>query len=149
MGHMDKGSNTIRYTAFALGLALGGVLCFLGLKAFGPSDRRNQLPGAFYLGVKVTFPSLEDKLKFHEEFIPLSEYVRQKEFTTVSYEVLQSDKDRLQIYILERYTDKNAYLDIHKKSKEFLAFRAKFQELIDEGAKVDGDSYMETGIGFI
>jgi quinol monooxygenase YgiN len=75
--------------------------------------------------------------------------VRSKEFSTVSYEILQSDKDRLQIFILERYKDKAAYLETHKSSSEFIAFRAKFQTMIDSGTKVDGASYVESGIGFI
>ncbi|KAJ1432678.1 hypothetical protein B484DRAFT_447678 [Ochromonadaceae sp. CCMP2298] len=133
---------------FALGLTLGSLLCFAGMKLLSP-DRRFLSPNAFFLGVTVVFTSLEDKLLFVEEFAPLAEYVRTREFSTLSYELLQSDKDRLQIFILERYVDKAAYLEVHKSSSQFLAFRAKFQTMIDRGTKVEGQSYGESGIGFI
>ena len=136
---------------FAAGIALGSILCFLTMKLSGPAvhSRRTAEPEAFFLGVSVTFPNIEDKILFQNEFIPLSEYVRSYEPKTISYELLQSDKEPLQIFILERYVDKNAYLLIHKQSKEFIVFRERFQKIIERGARVDGHSYLETGIGFI
>jgi quinol monooxygenase YgiN len=102
-----------------------------------------------YIGVKIVFPTIEAKETFINDFIPVAEYVRKYELTTISYELLLSDKDKLLIYILERYVNKKAYLEIHKKSNEFLTFREKFQKLINDGAKVDGESYVETNIGFV
>ena len=62
---------------------------------------------------------------------------------------MQSDKNNLQLYILERYLNKDVYLNIHKKSTEFLEFREKFQRLITSGTIVEGESYYESGIGFV
>ena len=101
------------------------------------------------IGVKISFPTAQDKDTFIADFTPVAEYVRQHEPTTISYELLLSDKDDLHIYIMERYVNKQAYLEVHKKSSEFLSFREKFQKLINGGTKVDGESYIESNIGFV
>lgn len=133
---------------FVSGLVVGAISCLYFSRLVQPSQRY-QPPNAFYLGVKVIFPNGADMSEFESEFERLAEYVRRSEPSTVSYELLRSDKNDLQIYILERYRTKDDYLEIHKKSKPFLAFREKFQRMIERGAVVDGDSYLESGIGFI
>jgi quinol monooxygenase YgiN len=112
-------------------------------------NQRNSYDKAFYLGVTVTFPSPEEKQKFIDIFSPLAKYVKEKEFGTLSYELLNSDKDPKRILISERYKDKEYYLNVHKTSAEFLQFRETFQKMIENGAVVDGHSYIESGIGFM
>lgn len=52
--------------------------------------------------------------------------------------------------IFERYVDKDAYLNIHKKSKEFIEFREKLQDMIKaEVVKLDGNSYIESNYGYL
>ncbi len=111
--------------------------------------RTAHVANAFYLGVAITFPSNEDKETFVELFKPMAKYVEDFELGTLSYQLQQSDKDPLRVHVLERYKDKDYYLNVHKTSKEFLAFRAELQKLFDKGAKVEGQSYIETDIGFI
>jgi quinol monooxygenase YgiN len=133
---------------FASGLLLGAISCFVLSQLWQPSHR-HVAPSAFYLGVKVVFPNEADLTTFEAEFEKLAGYVRASEPVTLSYELLRSDKQPLQVYILERYRSKQDYLEVHKKSQPFLEFREKFQRMIERGAIVDGDSYTEAGIGFI
>lgn len=86
-----------------------------------------------------------------ELFKPLAEYVAIYETSTLSYEMLQSDKDPLVVYILERYIDKkSAFEGIHRNSEEFKFFRGKLAAMqVDRGVVVKGESFMESGIGFI
>lgn len=114
-----------------------------------PFARRYASDQAFFLGVAITFPNAEDKTSFKDMFVPLAKYVEHYELGTLSYELLESDKDPLRIFILERYKDKDYYLNVHRTSEEFLSFRGKFQDMISRGTVVDGHSYLETGVGFI
>lgn len=118
---------------------------------FVPVRRRTPVKNAFYLGVSITFKTQEDKKEMLEMFAPLAEYVSIHELTTISYELMNSDKDPLHVYILERYVDKeNAFLGIHRSSKEFLSFREKLGVMIkDKGVVVEGDSFIESGMGFV
>jgi hypothetical protein len=41
-------------------------------------------------------------------------------------------------------------LEVHKTSKEFLKFREHVRQMTESGAvTLDGQSYIETGIGFV
>ena len=53
--------------------------------------------------IKVKFKNEDDKNEFVTAFTPLADYISRKELTTLSYELLFSDKDPLHIYILERF----------------------------------------------
>ena len=45
---------------------------------------------------------------------------------------MRSDNNPLKIVVLERYEDKDrAYLDIHRNSQQYLAFRPKLTAMID------------------
>ncbi|CAM9975915.1 unnamed protein product, partial [Heterosigma akashiwo] len=104
----------------------------------------------FVLGVTATFVSVEHKREFVRLFRPVAEYVKQQEKTTLSYELLFSDKDELRIYIFEQYENKSSYLNIHKRSAEFLSFRADLQGMLDKKhAALEGDSYLVSGLGFL
>lgn len=104
----------------------------------------------FSLLVTAQFDSAEHKGEFLKEFKHVANHVRSLEPTTLAYEALLSDKDPLQVMILERYTDKeDAYLKIHKSSGPFLKFREKLQTMQDNGyVKLSGNSYLDSGIGF-
>ena len=53
-----------------------------------------------------------------------AQWIKENEPTTLSYQLMQSDKDPLQVCILERYADKSdAYAIAHKTSPEFFKFR--------------------------
>lgn len=143
-----KGNQNSNIILFASGLVFGAISWLLVSQLF-QTNPRNVTPDAFFLGVKVIFPNEVDKSAFESEFEKLAAFVRTSEPGTISYELLRSDKQPLQVYILERYRTKSDYLDVHKKSKPFLEFREKFQRMIERGAVVDGDSYLESGIGFV
>lgn len=143
-----KNNSNSNVVLFAAGLVAGIISC-LAITSLFKTNTRFIEPNAFYLGVKIIFPNEDDKMTFETEFGQLALYIRRYEPNTISYELLQSDKDPLQVYILERYKTKIDYLEVHKKSEPFLAFREKFQKMIENGAKVEGDSYIESGIGFL
>lgn len=160
MVRMSINCNSQLVSTFLFALTIGTVLTVM-LRAPSPEPssavktntmplpRRNHVANAFYLGVAITFPSNEDKETFIELFKPMAKYVEDYELGTLSYQLQQSDKDPLRVHVLERYKDKDYYLNVHKTSREFLAFRAELQKLFDKGAKVEGQSYIETDIGFI
>mmetsp|Transcript_4006 Transcript_4006/g.10478 ORF Transcript_4006/g.10478 Transcript_4006/m.10478 type:complete len:174 (-) Transcript_4006:67-588(-) len=104
----------------------------------------------FSLLVTAQFSSIEYKKQFLLDIDPVAKYVRSSEPDTLAYEVLLSDKDSLQVLVLERYKDKeNAYLKVHKTSAPFLQFRSKLQAMIDKGqVKISGHSYLDSTIGF-
>lgn len=113
------------------------------------SGRRNQEGNAFVLGVTATFPSIEAKEDFKRLFRPLAEYVEKFELGTYTYKLLESDKDAKRVQVLERYQDKEYYLNVHKASAPFLKFREELQVMISKGTVLDGESYLETDIGFL
>lgn len=130
------------------GILIGALIT--NISYLGLSRRKSTVQNAFVLGVTVKFVAKEDKEEFLVAFKPLAEHISKFEKTTVSYELMDSDKDHLQLYILERYVDKQAYLEIHKKTPEFLSFREKVATLQREkGVTLDGNSYIESGIGFV
>ena len=106
----------------------------------------------FFLGVKFNFASRESKVEFMDMFRPLADFVRQNEPDTLTYLLMESDKvGKQQLYILERYRTKAAYVDVHRKSKPFLEFRKKLDAMLSSEPKkvtIDGDSYYPTDIGY-
>lgn len=102
---------------------------------------------AFVLLVTLIFESEADKNKFKLLFGPMAHYVRTNEPGTLSYELADDDKDPTQVIIIERYSNKSAYLDVHKTSKEFLEFRDQFANFAN--LKISGHSYLESNIGYI
>lgn len=105
----------------------------------------------FSLLVTAKFDTIEHKTEFLAVFGPYAEYVKTHEPTTLAYEVLLSDKDPLQLLIMERYQDKDhAYLEVHRSSAEFLAFRPKLKAMQDQGfVELSGHSYLDAGLGFV
>ena len=87
-----------------------------------------------------------EKEDFAESFSKFVEYVATHEPRTISYELAQSDKVENELLIIERYVNKEAYKDFHRKSLEFTNFRAKLSKM---DVTIEGRSYFETNIGFI
>lgn len=105
----------------------------------------------FSLLVTLEFTEEQHKRKFlDEDFGPFAAYVKEHEPTTLAYEVLQSDQNPNQVLILERYADKDdAFLKIHRSSKEFQEFRPKLKAMQEAGyVTIDGNSYVDTMLGF-
>ena len=102
---------------------------------------------AWALGVTLTFQNESEKALFITQFRKLAAYVAKSEPDTLSYELMESDKINTQVFILERYVDRNkAYLSVHRTSQPFLEFKSFISSLT---IVVDGHSYYESGIGFI
>ena len=84
-----------------------------------------------------------------------AQWIKQNEKTTISYEFCQSDKRELSALILEVYTTKEAYTDIHRRSQRFLDFKAGIIAMNDEGNRATygwdmaGESYVPTKVGFM
>jgi quinol monooxygenase YgiN len=114
---------------FLIGVgAAAGVIATLLLSSMCSRSSGNAIANVTHnnvwlLAVTLRFKTLEDKIEFREIFAPLATYVEKSEPTTLSYMLSESDKDPKQLFILERYTTKSAYLDVHKVSKEFKGFR--------------------------
>jgi quinol monooxygenase YgiN len=111
----------------------------------------NRQEKVFSLMVTLQFQDVTAREEFLVLVQPVIEYVTRDEPTTLAYEVLLSDKDDLQVLFLERYVDKEvAYLQIHKSSAAFLAFRPKLQAMQQAGRViVTGNSFLDSGMGFV
>ena len=107
-------------------------------------------PAVFSLLVTLQFSAVEYKEQFLQYIRPVADYVQKHEPDTLAYEVLLSDKDPLQVLVLERYRDKEvAYLQVHKSSAVFLEFRPMLQALQEAGhVQLSGHSYLDSGVGF-
>ena len=107
----------------------------------------------FTLCVTLRFHRPTVKVSFQELFEPYARWVEINEPTTLSYQLLQSDSNALEIMLLERYNSKSAYLDIHKKSVQFVAYKEKLIRLKGTNSsdtfEISGSSYYNAGIGFI
>lgn len=119
------------------------------LASSGFAGTTKKMP-TFSLFVTLQFTEQQYKDQFLDFFQPVAQHVKQNEPDTLAYEILLSDKDPLQVLILERYRDKeNAYLKVHRSSAPFLEFRPKLKALQDAGhVSVSGHSYLDAGIGF-
>ena len=135
---------------FSFGVFIGAIAVYNLQPFHRPSSVRriSSHKAAFFLGITIKFNTIQDKENFTNIFRPYAQYVAIVEPGTISYELSESDKDPLQIFLVERYIDKNAYLDVHRGTDTFIAFRSKLAGL---GATMtmDGHSYIESNIGFI
>uniref|UniRef100_A0A7S1BQ96 ABM domain-containing protein n=2 Tax=Corethron hystrix TaxID=216773 RepID=A0A7S1BQ96_9STRA len=110
---------------------------------------RRRAQKAWTLCVTIAFQNESDMESILDEWKKLAGYCARKEPFLLHYEVGVSDSDALTIHVLERYRSKTEYLQIHKKSDEFLKFRPKLAKLQEENkVTIDGFSYRETGLGF-
>lgn len=99
----------------------------------------------FSLLVTLHFQDAVTLASFREAFRPLAQHVRNNEPDTLAYQVLQSDRDALRVLVLERYRDKeHAYLQVHKSSAPFLAFRPQLAQWEADGkVTISGHSYLD------
>ena len=104
----------------------------------------------FSLLVTLEFSGEAYKAQFLKDIEPVAAYCKANEAGTLAYEVLLSDKDPLQVLLLERYQDKEvAYLQVHKSSTLFLEVRSKLQAMQEGGhVRISGHSYLDSGIGY-
>ena len=111
----------------------------------------NTKPQIFSLFVTLKFTQLQDKEEFLVLVRPLADYIRREEPTTLAFDVICHDADPLQVMLVERYQEKaTAFLQIHKSSPHFLNYRPKLQQMQNDGRViVSGNSYLDSGIGFI
>ena len=84
-----------------------------------------------------------EKVDFIEGFSKLADYVFNKEPRTLSYELAQSDKEEKRLLVIERYVNKQAYTDIHRRSPDFISFRENLNKM---DVSIEGHSYIETNI---
>ncbi len=104
---------------------------------------------AWSLAVTLRFKTDADKTEFKKNLQPYALYVQKNEPLTLSYILSESDKDSKQMHIMERYVNKDAYLNVHKKSPEFVTFRKQLFDMQGQGRlTIEGHSYQEVGIGF-
>jgi len=117
----------------------------------GADHRMSNIRTVFSLLVELRFSEAQHKDQFLEDVRPVAEYVKAHEPDTLSYEVLLSDKDSLEVMIMERYRDKEvSYLQVHKSSAPFLAFRPKLRRMQEAGqVTVSGKSYIDSVVGFV
>ena len=142
--------NGTAYKPVLLGCLCVGVLVGLALSRSGV--RSVQHTNVFVLCVSITFHERKSLEAFLLLFAPYAHFVKAHEMATLSYILMQSDKDPLRIQILERYKRKEDYLTTHRSSPEFLAFRAKMQAMVESKdiSSVDGHSYIESAAhGFV
>lgn len=123
-----------------------GPAARLGAVAAHGNGGRVPVKGAFWLVVSVVFQKEADVATFERAFQPLAEFVAAQELGTISYAYAKSDQDPKRVLIFERYASKSEYLDVHKASAPFLAFRPQLAAL---DAKIEGHSYYEGGLGFV
>lgn len=94
------------------------------------------------LAVQLTFSSEAKVTQMLEAIVPLIDYIRESEPTTLGYKVMRGDDEPLKVMVLERYVDKdNAYLKVHRSSPQFYTFKGKLKEL---DPLVDGHSFNES-----
>ncbi|KAG7355179.1 hypothetical protein IV203_004535 [Nitzschia inconspicua] len=115
------------------------------------TDASSSSNSVFSLFVTLQFSSIDYKHQFLRDIQPLATFVKQHEPETLAYEVLLSDKDDLQVLIVERYLNKDkSFLQVHRSSNEFLTFRPKLQAMVDAGhVTLSGQSYFDANIGFV
>ena len=98
------------------------------------------------LSVQLTFESATKVEECKKLYASYAEWIKENEPTTLTYQLMSSDKDPLQVGMLERYVDKTyAYNVAHKTSPEFFKYRKALDAL---EPKIDGHSYFESSSGF-
>lgn len=93
----------------------------------------------FILIVFVEFGSDNDMEQFINYFNELKEYCLQNESEFLyQYELYKSDKENNKVVIIEKYSEKQQYLDVHRKSTNFLKFK---QNIANMKIKINGESF--------
>ena len=109
---------------------------------------------AFILSIMIEFQTRKGVQHFEKLFSSMAKWVQEHEQTTTSYSFATSDKDPLKGLIFEQYVNKEAYLNIHKSSSQFLDFKKRMVAMNDDdvretlGWNMTGQSYL-LSTGFI
>lgn len=141
---------------FLSGLALSYII-FGRRGETGVTERGQLVQSAsksdiFSLLVTLKFDHPKGIAEFHKLFAPYAEWVAENEPATTSYQLLQHDSKPLEVMVLERYINKDAYLNIHRKTIEFASFKERFlklQDAVDTKFTVSGNSYNDTPFGYM
>lgn len=137
-------TNLSQIALITIGIGIGILISNI----YKGNNRVSNNESTFFLGITIIFKTMEDKNEFKLLFSPLAEYVKKNERNTLSYEMCESDKDPNRIFLIERYRTKHDYLEIHRKSEQFLEFRGLF-ELMKDKYTMEGHSYIESKIGYV
>ena len=115
--------------------------------SLGSMKKKQKREPAWALFVKLTFDSTAKVEECKKLVSSFAEWIKENEPKTLSYQLMCSDKEPLQVCTLERYEDKKyAYAVAHKMSPEFFKFRPALAAL---EPTIDGHSYYESGGGFM
>lgn len=163
---MTTSSTSARYfrnRRVSLASVAFGIFCFwwivkysfcdssvVSLRSSNNMSTASSVAAPFSLLVTLQFQDDASLQIFLEAIRPVAKHVLENEPDTLAYEVLLSDKDPLQVLVLERYRDKeNAYLKVHKSSEPFLQFRPVLGQMQQDGkVTISGHSYIDAQIGF-
>jgi quinol monooxygenase YgiN len=132
-------------------LAIGVLIGYLATTRYSLLNSRKDStvnPHAFILAIQIKFKSIEKKNEFKALFKPLAEYVTKNEPNTLAYELFDSDKEETTIFLLERYRTKNDYLEVHRKTDQFLFFKENMMKMA-ESFEMNGHSYIQSDFGFV
>lgn len=142
--------NLIRTSLLCLCVLLGAYYVHNQWRLLDHGQLSQPQTEAFSLLVTLNFSAVEYKDEFLKLIQIVSDHVRTSEPDTLAYKVLLSNKDPLQVLVLERYRDKEiAYLQVHKSSAPFLDFRPKLAAMQNAGhVTISGESYIDSEIGF-
>jgi len=125
--------------SYWLGVSHGG-----GIGPSRPQQRR-----AFVLAVRLRFRSVAERDAWIAVWRPLAEAVRRDEPRTLSFELSVSDRDPTQVLVFERYAARGDYVGLHRSTEAFQLFKSASASLpFFESIAVEGESYVESGIGF-
>lgn len=145
INHPMYGSRFWFHPAFTA--ATGALITYLMLSRNLETKlvKQKGYPNAWSLTIHLRFKDTESRREFMKHWAPLARYVRDAEPFCLLFEAIQSDKDPLLLIVDERYIDKNVYVEKHRSSAAFHAFRPYMQKLQDEG-KVEVVGESGTGI---
>lgn len=125
--------------AYWLGVSHGGGL--------GPTRPQQRL--AFVLVVRLRFRSVTERDAWLREWAPLAAAVRRDEPRTLSFELSISDRDPTRVVVIERYASRADYVQTHRSTAAFAEFKRRSAALpFFESIAVEGESYVESGLGF-
>ncbi len=104
-------------------------------------------PQVFVLAVSLEFESEAERDAWVEIWRPLAAHVARAEPDTLAFELAIADTDPRRALVFERYVDKHAFVEIHRRSEPYLAYKAATAAL-ERPPRVSGQSYFETNVGF-
>jgi quinol monooxygenase YgiN len=98
--------------------------------------------------VSLHFDSIAERDAWIEIWRPLAAYVQAHEPHTLAFELAVADTDAGKVVVAERYRRKADFVGAHRSSAAFLAYKSA-AEALPFRPRVSGQSYFESGVGFI